>query len=299
MAGPTGKTRLRNRRNTRLLIGLFSVVSLIIFFSALGSDRFMSGSKTAAEDSASPVLSVLTMPIRGFENAVESLRNRSRAHSENQRLKQELAQLRDVEARANAMAIKLSRFEKILNVDPTSGIPEKKIAARAVSEKNGPFVHSVLINAGQDKGVKAGHAVMTVDGFLGHVIRSGRRSSRVLHAEDLNSRIAVMSQRSQARAIMTGRNSPFPVLSFIAQDADWRDGDQVVTSGDGGVLPAGLPIGDVKIDRSGEAYVELFVNRNNVDWVWVYLFEPIKVPVDEPDAAQISTTEQATEGEEG
>ena len=284
MAGSGGNKRQRNRRTARLIIISTLIFAFVLFFFGLGKDDFMNGTKARTESAVSPIVSVLSMPVRGFENAIESVRNRTRAHRENARLKQELAQLRDVEARANAMAIKLSRFETILKVEGNSGIPEQKIAARAVSEKDGPFVRSVLINAGANKGVKPGHAVMTVDGFLGHVLRVGQRSARVLHAEDLNSRIAVMSQRSEARAIMSGRNDAYPILSFVSDDDGWREGDQVITSGDEGILPFGLPVGEVKADRSGRMVVELYLNRNNIDWVWVYPYEPILAPETEPVA---------------
>ncbi len=282
MAGTGSNKRQRKRRTARLIIISTLVFAVVLFFFGLGKDDFLEDTKANSESIVSPVVSALSMPVRGFENAVEGVRNRTRAHRENARLKQELAQLRDVEARANAMAIKLSRFESILNVDGTSGIPEQKIAARAVSEKDGPFVRSVLINAGAAKGIKPGHAVMTEDGFLGHVIRVGNRSARVLHAEDLNSRIAVMSERSQSRAIMSGQNNANPVLSFVADDDGWRAGDRVITSGDEGVLPFGLPIGEVKEDRSGRLVVELFANRKKIDWIWVYPFEPILAPELDP-----------------
>ncbi len=291
MAGTGGNKRIRNRRTARIVIIVTCLFTILLFFFGQGRQGFMNNARSNTESSVSPFLTVVTMPIRGFENMVESIRDRTRAHRENARLKQELTQMKDLEARANAMAIKLSRFETILSVDATSGIPETKIAARAVSEKNGPFVRSVLINVGQAKNIKPGYAVMTPDGFLGHVNRVGKRSARVLHAQDLNSRIAVMSERSQARAIMTGQNTAYPTLSFIREEEDWREGDQVITSGDEGILPFGLPVGEIRFNKSGDPIVDLYVARNNIDWVWVYPFEAISAPEVEP----VSTLEPLTD----
>ena len=81
--------------------------------------------------------------------------------------------------------MKLARFEQILGSDFGVDVVENKIAARAVSEIDGPFVRSALINAGQKKGVGVGHAVMTVDGLYGHVLRVGANSSRVLRLDCL------------------------------------------------------------------------------------------------------------------
>lgn len=258
------------------------LVAVAMFFAGQANERVLNRTQTATETTLSPLMTYLTMPIRGFENVVMDLRDRSRAHEENKRLKKELARLSDIEAHSNAMAIKLSRFETILNVDASSGIPERKIAARAVSETNGPFVRSTLINAGAKKGIAKGYAVMTVDGLLGHVVRVGGNSARVLRLEDLNSRVSVMSLRSQSRAILTGDNSQNPVLSFITEGSDWAKGDVVITAGDDGMLPQGLPIGYVNPDKDGDLRVSLYVNDNHVDWVWVYPYDPLTPPESDP-----------------
>jgi len=43
-----------------------------------------------------------------------------------------------------------------------------------------------------------------------------------------------MSARSDARAILSGNNSDTPLLAFVEDRADWRDGDAVLSSGDSG-----------------------------------------------------------------
>lgn len=282
MAGLGGHSQRRRRLRGRIIFFLLLLVAIAVFFASQANGRILDRTQTAVESSTSPVMTYLTMPLRGFENFADDMRDRSRAHSENKRLKLELERLSDIEARANAMAIKLSRFQTILNVDASSGIPERKIAARAVSESNGPFVRSTLINAGAKKGIEKGYAVMTVDGLLGHVVRVGANSSRVLRLEDLNSRISVMSVRSQSRAIMTGDNSRRPKLSFITEGSDWSDGDLVITAGDDGMLPQGLPIGYVNVDKEGDLRVVLYVNDSHVDWVWVYPYEPLLAPEEDP-----------------
>ncbi len=269
---------MRRRASARIILTVLLVLSVILFFSSQGREDTLQKARQAVQDGSSPVMTYLTMPVRGFENMLDNIRARSQVHAENKRLKQELSRMRDIEARANSLAFKLSRFETILNADTQSDIPDRKIAARAVSEYNGPFAKSILINAGADKGVTKGDAVMTVDGLLGHVVRVGRNSSRVLHIEDLNSRISVMSERSRGRAILTGNNTAYPVLSFVAETADWQAGDRVVTSGDGGVLPPGLPIGELKPKADGTMSVDVYVNRGQVDWVWVYPYNPIAKP---------------------
>ena len=176
----------------------------------------------------------------------------------------------------------------MLEVDGGSNADLQRVVARAVSETNGPFTHSALINVGQNRFIKQGHAVMTINGLYGHVVRSGKSSARVLLLNDLNSHISVMSQRSGSRAIMIGNNTDKPRLDYISPEADWQAGDQVISSGDGGVLPAGLNIGYVQSDAPDEFRVRLQTQGKPIDWVWIYLFDAIEHP--DAQAEEIPTS---------
>ncbi len=275
----------RRRRNARLIFILLLFISIALVFAWVGDRSVLSKIKSSTDDVMAPILSYVSMPIRGLEDAVSDLRARAKVHDENKKLKAELSRLSDIEARANALALKLSQLEDILQVDTASGIPLTRIAARAVTETNGPFVYSSLLNVGINKDVKVGYSVMTVDGLLGHIVRVGKGSSRVLRLEDLNSRVSVMSQRSKSRAILTGNNTKLPVLSFLSDDANWQKGDIVITSGDDGVLPAGLPIG--YLAETEKLRVKLYIHDRPIDWVWIYPFTPYEAPekdaISEPD----------------
>ena len=248
-----------------------------------GSDRLLQRTQLGAETAMSPGLSLLSKPLRAGESLVASFKDRSRAVEENKALKEELYALREEKQRLRVMAMKLRRFEQILAVNPDVNDSEGKIAARAVSEIEGPFVRSALINVGRNKGIRKGQAVMAVDGLYGHVLRVGPRSSRVLQLGDLNSRVSVMSMRSEARAILSGNNSEVPRLAFVGDKSAWKENDKVATSGDDGVLPRGLPIGIVKVDELGQLSVILNTTGKVVDWVWVYPFKQIPDPADEDE----------------
>jgi len=192
------------------------------------------------------------------------------------------------------MEMKLARFEQILKAPSGIDIPEEKIAARIVSEIDGPFVKASLINVGRNEGVKVGHPVMTVDGMYGHVVRVSVNSARVLRLDDLNSRIAVMSADSQATAILAGNNTDLPEISFMSDLNAWNSGDVVITSGDDGVLPRGLPIGTVIQGLNNTLNVELNITQNPIDWVWVYPFKPIILPEDEPVQIEVENIPATT-----
>jgi len=287
MFGPDSDS---TRASTFTLILAF-IIAAIIFMTDRGSDRLLLQTQSGAETVISPGLALISKPLRAVENLVIGFQDRSRAVEENKALREELYELREEQQRSRVMAMKLRRFENILDVSPGSDIPTKKIAARAVSEVEGPFVRSALINAGRNKGIKKGHPVMTVDGLYGHVLIAGASSSRVLQLGDLNSRISVMSVRSEARAILSGDNSDLPRLSFVSDRADWREDDMVMTSGDDGVLPRGLPVGKVKIDGAKQFVVALNTAKKTIDWVWVYPYVPTLEPT-EPEPIDIDSSTQ-------
>jgi len=269
-----------NTRASTVTLVLAFLIAGLIFMADRGSERLLLQTQTGAETAISPGLAFLSKPIRATENLIAGFQDRSRAVEENKALKEELYLLRENKQRSQVMEMKLRRFEQILGANPGIDLQAKKIAARAVSEIDGPFVRSALINAGRNKGLKKGHPVMTVEGLYGHVLRAGPHSARVLQLGDLNSRISVMSVRSEARAILSGNNSDLPLLAFVSDMANWREGDKVITSGDGGVLPRGLPVGRVKENGNGQFVVVLNTTGKNVDWVWVYPFIPTQVPSD-------------------
>ncbi len=265
-----------------IIATLLIIISVLFLLSARSGDISRSKMAVSIDDKVVLPLTLLSMPLRGAEKTLSDIKHRSQVHEDNQRLRARIAQLSDTEMRANVLAMKIKHFEELLAVNTAIDIPIKQIAARVVSETDGPFTRSALLNVGANSGVSKGHAVMTTSGLYGHVVAVGKRSSRVLLLQDINSRIAVMSPRTEARAIMIGTNADSPKLSYITSDDtrgdSWRDGDSVLSSGDAGVLPRGLPIGTVKQTQNGKMTVGLNAGSKPVDWVYVFPFTPIMPP---------------------
>jgi rod shape-determining protein MreC len=68
---------------------------------------------------------------------------------------------------------------------------------------------------------------------------------------------------------MTGDNSAFPPLDYLETPGDIVPGDQVLSSGDGGVFPAGLPIGQVVKDVDGRLRVSLAADQDRLEFLRV------------------------------
>lgn len=97
---------------------------------------------------------------------------------------------------------------------------------------------------------------------------------------DVASRTPVLIDRSDARAVLAGDGSGNPRLEYVRGEDAVREGDRVLTSGDGGGFPRGLPIGVVARGIDGTWRVKLFSDRGAIDFVRVLLFEDFSQLID-------------------
>ncbi len=267
------------------LLGLISAMAVLLFASRDAAVERRT-SPTLTDDIQAPIAAFFGRPLRAVEASLASAEDRARALEENRELRKELAELRAESQRLGAMRLRLQRLEAMLGIERRGEIPADRITARVVSDPDGPFVRSYLLGTGRDAGVRDGYAVMSDAGLVGHVVSAGSRSARVLRLDDLNSRVAVMNPRNGARAILIGANDGTSALRFVTGEASFVIEDRIVTSGDDGRLPQGLPIGTMKT-ADDRFLVTLDFTKRPVDWVVVLPTTPVADADDvERDAVQ-------------
>jgi rod shape-determining protein MreC len=144
---------------------------------------------------------------------------------------------------------------------------------RAISESRGPFSNAKLIDVGSAKGVRIGNPVVTEHGLVGRVTGVTGGVSRVVLLTDVASRTPVMIERTDARAMLTGDGGDSPRLEFIRGSGSIKAGDRILSSGDGGGLPRGLPVGVAAKGVDGAWRVKLFSDHGAIDYVRVLLFQ--------------------------
>ncbi|MGH6719050.1 MAG: rod shape-determining protein MreC, partial [Alphaproteobacteria bacterium] len=143
------------------------------------------------------------------------------------------------------------------------------VTARVVATSGGTFVHTLLIGAGAEQGVETGQAVIAPEGLVGRIVEVGNHTARVLLLTDLNSRVPVRLESSRDRAILAGDNSRRLRLQFLPEQAVVAVDDRVVTSGEGGLIPPGLPAGVVTDWTGGVALVRPLVDAQRLEFVTV------------------------------
>ena len=144
------------------------------------------------------------------------------------------------------------------------------VTGQVLADSGSPFNQSILLNVGAARdGIKDGWAVTDGLGLVGRISGVGQRSSRVLLLTDSASRVPVTIQPSGQQAMLSGDNSLLPVLDFIEVPEEVRPGDRVVSSGDGGVFPAGLLVGNVVLARDGRLRLRLSADYERLEFLRV------------------------------
>jgi rod shape-determining protein MreC len=254
----------------RALLNRFALLFLILSAFAImllgkaetvAVERVRSG----VVDLVAPIMDGLSRPIATVSAGVDRIENFFSVYQENERLREQNARLLEWQSAALALAAENSTFRKMLNFVPERGAAFS--AARVIGDSGGVFVRSVLINAGAATGIERGDAVVSGEGLVGRVAEAGLQSARVLLITDLNSRIPVVSEKGRVRAILSGDNSAQPKLSFLPPNARLNLGDRIVTSGHGGVFPAGLPVGTISSVDDGVIRVSPFAEFDLLEYV--------------------------------
>jgi rod shape-determining protein MreC len=233
-------------------------------------------------DYAAPVLDVISRPVAAVNALFAEIGTLMTIYADNERLTLENERLHAWQAEARQLAQENAAFRGLLRAQPEPGMTF--VSARVVGDSGGPFVRTLMLNAGGEDGVRKGEAVVNGDGLVGRVVEAGNRSSRVLLLTDLNSRVPVVLEQSRLRAVLEGDNTDVLRLSFLTDLDEIEIGDRVMTSGHGGIFPAGIPVGAVAAIEGDNVWVAPLVAFGKLEFVRVLRFDfPELEPVLEPD----------------
>jgi rod shape-determining protein MreC len=258
--------------------GIVFLVVLIASVAILLSDRreafdtdAYGNPRTLSDRVMAPVGDALSTPGRLTGEGVQGIRGYFFAVSENRRLRAELKEMQQWRDVAIALRDTNERYRSLLGLRTDPPIP--MASARIVTDSRGPFANSRLANAGSEAGIRPGNPVMSENGLVGRIVGVTKGASRVLLLTDVASRTPVMIDRTNARAILTGDGGPNPKLEYLRGQNPVKSGDLVLTSGDGGVFPRGLPVGVAVKGLDGRWRVVLASDKAAVDFVRILLFE--------------------------
>jgi rod shape-determining protein MreC len=287
-----------NKRLIVLLVSIIILVALIGF--SLRDERELTWPEQFIKDTTGWVQSLVSRPAHSFAGFFENLQDLQNTYNENKELKARLDDLARLEAEVHELKKENKELNDILK--KKDSLRDYDPAQATVIGRNPDRWHELLIiDKGETHGIKENMAVITSQGLIGKVKSVSKFTSTVqlLSAMDPNNKVsAVVQAEKDFYGFIEGydEKKKLLLLKKIPYDAKIKKGQNVVTSGLGGVFPKLLPIGkvvDVVPDQYGltqTAYVKPSANFYDINHVMV-----VQRKMTQPDVKDIVDKEEEEE----
>jgi rod shape-determining protein MreC len=168
-------------------------------------------------------------------------------HEENRRLQEEVGRLRRERAMLMSHEREYRRLKKLLNLKADYEFPS--LVAQVIGEDAAGWYKTFFINRGSEDGVSAGMPATVAEGLVGQVVTAAPTVSTVLLVTDPALSVDCRVGRTRDRGILSGYLNRQCILRYVDLKSRMRAGDEVVTSGMGGVFPRGLAVGKIETVR--------------------------------------------------
>jgi rod shape-determining protein MreC len=237
----------RRDSNLALLGALFAGVVLAFALLLLLLQRVNpdlgSRMRGATADALSPIISVARAPVEGLRRMGGAIADHRAVVEQNRQLKARLAKADAQAAQAGKLAAEVKRMDALLGLRR----PERRLVATAIASavSAGAGQRQAIISAGLNDGVRPRMPVIAAEGLAGRVTDVGQGAARIMLLTDSDSRVPVKVLRTGWTGLAVGSGGTLLDFQFdIASGTDKiRVGDRLVTSGDGGLFPPGVPVG--------------------------------------------------------
>lgn len=232
----TGPTPL-----ARLLI--FSALSLALLV-ADARFNYLHYLRQIAGIAVYPLQRIAAAPAAMFRRAGEFFVTHQSLRGENTRLTEHNLSLAVLQQQMKSIEAENAQLRGLLGARERIGI--RSTLADVLYAARDPFSRKIVIDRGAQHDVRSGQPVIDHAGVVGQVTRVYPWLSEVTLITDKDHLVPVLNLRNGLRAVLAGTGNDGTVeLRFVPLNADFQNGDQLVTSGIDGTYPAGLPVAQV------------------------------------------------------
>jgi rod shape-determining protein MreC len=230
---------------------------------------------------------VLYLPLFGLAGSVQNLVD----HASNRFLPRNtlLQQLNSAHQQIQQLQLRIAQLEEahLENqrlrhaIDWQARLPWRVKSARVVGHDPANWWQSIHIDRGTRDELRPNLTVLTANGLVGRIAEVGLTRSRVVLVGDPACRVAAQVRETREKGVLLPNPSSLDrmVVSFtyLPATASLKPGQTIITSGDGGLFPQGIPVGniiDVQTNDFGlylEARIRLAVNLNSLEEVWIMI----------------------------
>jgi len=212
----------------------------------------------------SPFIKVTSATIRGVTGTWRDYVDLRALREENKRLQLETTTLKRRLEQLQDQALETQRLERLLAMRQASRA--EFLTARVVGKDATNWFKTILLDRGSLEGIRRNQSVLAPDGLVGRVVEVTPSSARVQLLTDPVSAVGGLIQRTRVTGIVSGNLGAGARVRYLPLMADVAVGDEVLTSGMGGVFPKGILIGRItSVERKSGALFQEATLQSAVD----------------------------------
>ena len=211
---------------------------------------------------------VVSLPEKYIAYSYRAVEEHIRFYNDYNLKKEELEKLKSEKYETIFLKAENKRLKKVLD---DINYSSELVIAKVIIDKQSPFLRSIIINKGSKNNINKGMAVLSDSYLIGKVVEVNYTTSRVLLLSDLNSKIPVTIEPGSIQSILSGDGEKSGVLLYIKDNFLIVDESIIYTSGTGGLLKSGIPIGKT-IQNENQNNVNFFVDFSQLRYVKVSFY---------------------------
>lgn len=206
--------------------------------------------------SVSPFIKITAALVQGTRNLWRDYVDLRHLREENKHLQAEVAVLQRRIDQLKEQSLETQRLQRLLAMREIT--QAGFLTARVVGKDATNWFKTILLDRGSQEGVRRNQPVLAPDGLVGRVVEVTPTSAKVQLLTDPVSAVGGLVQRTRVTGIVSGNLGTGARVRYLPLLADVVVGDEVVTSGMGGVFPKGIPVGRITAveRRSGALFQE-------------------------------------------
>ncbi|ATW28572.1 rod shape-determining protein MreC [Candidatus Formimonas warabiya] len=259
-----------------LLVAVFVILS-IARYSGMERNN-LTFLEIWVRDLLAPLESGATAVLGGTKTVTGYFTGYHRLLEERQEQEKEIARLKNEVNSLTEAQLENARLRELLGMRESMEKDWEMVPAKIIARDASNWYHSVILDRGTDDGLAKDMVVINNDGLVGKIISVTRNTAEVLLILDREGALGCVVQLSRTPGIIEGTGSQGMLrMVHFPHDADIEENQVVLTSGLGGVFPAGLRIGfvtEVKVEPNGlmkQATVQPFVDFDRLEEVLVLI----------------------------
>lgn len=251
------------------------VASILMWFDSKNTAWF-NPVRNTSHAAMQPIYQLSLLPSYAQHWASGSLQSKEALRRENMQLKSQLIHAQAKLQQQDYILAQNARLQGILSTTKPEQFDLN--LAQVIGTDTNLLRQIVVINKGAQDGVQVGQTVIDEDGILGQIINVYPNTSRLLLITDEQQSVAVTVKRTGQRAIVTGKGIPTSLsLDYVFKTSDVRVGDELVSSGLGGRIPAGYRVGRIAQIEDTQAdnfrSIEVTPTANFIDNAYVLILQ--------------------------